>query len=321
MRSAAVVGAALATVIAQAGAFRHRPKGSRIRAGTVDLLYTFGAPSTGKPAIKNPQSTDGCFPGLRLWSSNRGAGDFGEDEVDIIPSLAHNLGYRHAYMDGVDLEVGEGKQYHKKCSEEHTTSPPGWAKAYLHASKTYIEEASKLDALAMNVSQIALKASYFHDEQEAARHASSSGWGLVQTAYNDDGATGDPQVAHLLQNPDNLECVITFQGKDSFQDWLTEDTAAPVDFCGLDEEVHKGFRNHLRRLVRTDAFQSRIRPYLKGCAKVIATGHSLGGAMAELFAACLARAPSRGAPGWDSDYQYLSWKVGDPTRMEYTKTV
>lgn len=324
MWSPVVLGVASALLlVVQVNAFRSRPKkqvAARSGDGQVDLLYTYGTPATGKPAIKHPTRSDGCFPGLRFWNTNHGAGLFNGDQVDIVAPLANIVGYRHAYMDGMELEIGEGKYYRHSCSEENTGGPSGLVKAYLHASATYIEEASKIDQLALNISKIGVRVSYMQDEQEAARHVNSFGWGLVHTAYHPGSIVGGPQVAHLLQDPDSLTCIVTFQGTDSIQDALQDVNAISVNFCGLEGQVHQGFRNHLRRIVKSDVFQDRIRPYLPGCAKVIAVGHSLGGAMAELFAACMASAPASGTPGWKSDFQYFTWKQGRSSRLPYIKT-
>lgn len=287
--------------------------------GKVDLLYTYGSPSSGKPPMRNPTTSDGCFPGRRFWLSNHGNASFGRDQVDIIPPLPNIVGYSHPFMDGVELEYGERKYIHHPCSEENTGGPPGRGKLYLHDSVMYREEASKVDQLASDVSQVGLAVSYQQDEQEAARYVSSRGWSLVHTAFHPGGIVGGPQVTHLVQHPDSLVCMVTFQGTSSSADWLTDANAISVDFCGLEGQVHKGFRDHLRRIVKSDVFQTRIRPYLPSCSQVIAVGHSLGGAMAELFTGCMATAPAPGTPGWESDFQYFTWTQGRASRLKYVK--
>jgi len=286
----------------------------------VDFLFTWGSPGSGKPGIKNRQRSDGCFPGIRFWNTERDASLLGFDEVDMIPALPNVVGYRHPYMDGVELEIGEGKNYEYPCSQNNTKGPRGRPKSSLHARVKYIEVSSKIDQLIFNVSKIGLEVSYEQDEQKVARHVSSFGWGLVHTAFHPGSIIGGPQVSHLIQDPDSLVCMVTFQGTDGFQDLMQDLNAFSVDFCGLEGQVHKGFRNQLRRIVQSEVFQDRIRPYLSSCSKVISVGHSLGGSMAELFAACAASAPAWGTPGWYSDYQHFTWKQGTASRLPYVQT-
>jgi hypothetical protein len=97
----------------------------------------------------------------------------------------------------------------------------------------------------------------------------------------------------------------------------------PSAFCGfLDERdeqhlqaghvfAHRGFRDQLLRVVQSSEYQANIRPLLSSCTTVMPVGHSLGGAMAELFAACVSRAPQRGQAGY-ADYAYIGWKYGRP---------
>jgi len=305
-------------------AYRVKPKKREVVSkegedGQVSLLYTYGCPSVAKPHMRNPRRADGCFPGRRFWASNHDASLFGNDEVDIVPPLPNIVGYRHPTMEGVDLDVGTGTQQVSRCSEQENAGPPGVIRSYLHAAATYSTEASKLDRVAKYVSQVGLDVSYKRNETEAAMHVSRLGWGLVHTAFHDGGLVGGPQASHLVQHPQTLECIVTFQGTDSTADWLADAQAISLPFCGLESEVHRGFRNHLRRIVKSSVFQERILPYLGSCSKVIATGHSLGGAMATLFTACMAQAPARGTKGWNDDYQYMWWKQQRASRLPYIK--
>jgi len=101
--------------------------------------------------------------------------------------------------------------------------------------------------------------------------------------------------------------------------------AKRVHFCGLVDEdekcsgwgtcetrhprgsfVHEGIKNRLLAIIQTDGFQSSIRPMLPLCSKVSVVGHALGGAVAEMFAACASKAPQPGQYGYD-DYKDMSW--------------
>jgi len=87
--------------------------------------------------------------------------------------------------------------------------------------------------------------------------------------------------------------------------WLVNLRFVPTKFCGI-PNVHKGFRNQVRRAIRSSSWAQQMRPALAACSKLYVAGHSLGGAQAQLVAACLQRAPARGEDGWE-DYKYLLW--------------
>jgi len=80
---------------------------------------------------------------------------------------------------------------------------------------------------------------------------------------------------------------------------------APASFCGI-PNVHRGFRNQVRRAIRSEMWKTEIQPKLAACSKLYVAGHSLGGGQAQLVAACLQRAPAKGEDGWQ-DYQHLRW--------------
>merc|ERR1712194_811493 len=141
--------------------------------------------------------------------------------------------------------------------------------------------------------------------ERAKLRANLLGWGLVHSAFAQSGfLVGGRHVQHLLQHPDTLECVITFQGTKSARDILANTQILARPWCSLpDTTVHRGMRNHLKRMVEGDDWQANIRPKLSSCSKVIAVGTSLGSAMAELFSAC-----ANFAPAQDTDFKHISWR-------------
>jgi len=109
--------------------------------------------------------------------------------------------------------------------------------------------------------------------------------------------------------------VLTFCGtdSDSFQDaasdWMTNLKAWSTKFCGFDG-VHSGFVGELKRIVGSQEYMSNIKPKLGGCAKVFTAGHSLGGAVAELFTACANREMQH--PDLE-EWRHIKWQGGQPT--------
>jgi len=286
----------------------------------VDELYTFGAPGVSSPGLKNPRRGDGCFAGLRAWTWSRAGFPASGYRIDAVVPLAGLFGYRHAWMRGAELDVTNKTVRFQDCSEAMTNSPTGSTAIGLHYPEQYRDAVRVLgDERATNMTILGTAFSYNRNPQEeVAAGVREYGWRLVGTGFDDgsDAITGGAQVSHLFQHPGSLECILTFQGSDSLLDWFGNIDVYQVSFCGLSERVHKGFRDHLRRIIRNPTWQQNVRSHLGRCRKVFATGHSLGGVRAELFTACTANAPSSGR-GYDEDYSFIGWQKKAPARLPY----
>jgi len=101
----------------------------------------------------------------------------------------------------------------------------------------------------------------------------------------------------LLSSEDKLqlyrrrgECSVVFEGTDESTDWLTNVNMVPWPSrkCG-GFWIHTGFRKELRRLTSAKEWP-KVQETLSGSecsAGIYAVGHSLGGAMASVFTACV----------------------------------
>ncbi|CAE7894670.1 unnamed protein product, partial [Symbiodinium microadriaticum] len=121
------------------------------------------------------------------------------------------------------------------------------------------------------------------------------GWNLVGYAESLPYANKGSLVqfhdhAALYQHPKSLECALVFEGSDrqDLSDWVYDADIKTSQFCGF-EDVHSGFRDKLLAMLRSDDYDQAIRAKLPFCSRVAATGHSMGGAQAELFTACANR--------------------------------
>jgi hypothetical protein len=301
---------ALVLSLATTTAFRtiHRKRAkvaSNKNSGRVDFLYTYGSPAGAKPPLRMRSASNGCFPGIRVVTvKNTGSGR----EMDKVPRFPRLVGYDSPMMDLVELDVDTGRQTKFPCSNRTVELPSEtmvWDHhdRFLYSGKMAVESDQRLK----EISVFACETSFMQNASDAAAQVVAQGWRLVGTANHNGGIiVGGPQVSHLIQNPRTSECVVTFQGSQSLGDWLANINFVPASFCGLQERVHRGFRDHLMRIVKTSAFQNNIRAKLPSCSKVTITGQSLGSALAELFTACVQEAPSSSSDS-RGDYSHIGW--------------
>jgi hypothetical protein len=227
------------------------------------------------------------------------------------------------------------------CEQSNITElPPGTIRTStaLHAQELYLETATaKQCELWTHLAAFANRKSYMTDPKSVASSVQQYGWRHVGWGFHDGSgsAIAGAQISHLIQHPETLECVVTFQGTSSWNDWVSNLAISATSFCGLTYEdetcggigtcsvrkprgsfVHWGFADRLMKVVQTDYWQSKVRANLHKCSKVYVTGHSLGGAQAELFTACAASAPKSGEFGYD-EYKHIGWTTGVASRCAY----
>merc|ERR1719215_520546 len=131
------------------------------------------------------------------------------------------------------------------------------------------------------------------------------GWKLVGKSVDIHGLDEDPVM--LVQDAASLDCAVVFTGTNDFGELTSSTTQYGTGYCGF-ENVHVGFRNELWTITG-QAWQPLL-PMLEQCNHVICVGHSLGGALCEVFSAC-----ANSGNLTDPDYQRLAWTPGTPALM------
>jgi len=274
--------------------------------GVLKNLYTFGAPKTAEHGLEDPLSADGCFSGLRIVNKVRKL----IHQVDIVPALLVLTRWRHTKVDAAFLYQDESAE-NRTCGWSGNTVE--WVFNFdLHKLDMYVERTARdLPELA-NMVNVALKISYIDNVGEAAAFIRERGFGLVGSGL----CTEFQEVSHLIQDPNTLDCWLTFEGSDNLMDWMYNLLAVKAPFCGLSQRVHKGFAQATNAMVMHPSFQANVRPKLGHCRSVEVLGHSLGGSLATLFNACAHNHVEPGAPGYD-EYKYYGFKKLETKRMEY----
>lgn len=330
-RVAATLAAAL---LACAVGFRVKPKrkseGTKAATrvpGQVTAMFPMAAPGSATPPLQNARGGP-CFPGYRSWTVRK---QWFGNEVDLATTVTGVLGYRHPYMSALELDLKKKVQNEFLCTPREGTETPNIPRGLpkiIHDWEFYADAHQGISDLLYNVSNVGIPTSYIYERAEAERMVSAYGWTIVGSAVDNGGSTYiGKQVSHLIQQPQTKECILTFQGSSSTQDWTANFNVKKTHFCGLsrasvacDDDgagcaaasagesfVHQGFRDALRAIVQNSAWQSDIKPKLGSCSKLYVTGHSLGGAQTELFTACVQKAPQPGEYGYEEDYKYIEF--------------
>jgi len=267
--------------------------------GRVSHMFTWGAPHPTNPMLTTKEG--GCFQGYRITN---GDDDWLLDDEDIVPTLLTFTSYNHPDVQTL-VVVPNGNGIYAKWACGKNPFRVTRASALLHMGDVYQENMAVLDSSyerAKVATRVGLKNSYVTSTSEIKANLRSEGWNLVGTA------SAGEDVSHLIQDPSSLRCILTFEGSDSFGDWVTDAQIIRKSFCGT-MWAHRGFTDELRRMVGSSSWQTHVRPKLGKCSAVDAVGHSLGGAVATLFTGCV---------DWQNgsdDYNLMSWNTQRATRM------
>jgi len=271
-------------------------------AGSVSHIFSFGAPHPSNPMLTT--KSGGCFNGYRVvaWRD-----DLFVDNEDIVPTLLSVALTKYDHPDLQTLNVEkEGSPVLSKWScganPYRFTNPD----VGLHDKGGYMEMVARLDSSywrLQEASAVGLANSYENNLNTVRSTAQAQGWNLVGTS------TSGEDVSHLFQDPSSLRCIISFEGSDSFNDFVADAEILRVRFCDLPQWIHTGFRKELMRMVEASSWQNNVRSKLGSCSSVDATGHSLGGATATLFTACVSY------QNGSDEYNKMSWTVGRAKRL------
>lgn len=291
----------------------------------VYAAYTFGAPGThsGRP-FSNNASPDGCFRGVRSYTE-----DLANHGVRKVDAAAMFIPYPHMLTNTLILRY-PGDSIYVPCngsSHGHPDWPlrrAGMVDSWdIHEEEQYYKRLQHVVLNGTDVSRqepfssarlfMSMAFRVYETDSKAgvrefyARDPSYARWkGVGGFVYED--PNGDRDKVVVGQNLETLDCVVIFEGTDTFSELFTSVVQHPTGYCGFDG-VHAGYRNELWTL-SGPLWQAYVKPKLGKCRRVTCTGHSLGGALCEIFAAC-----ANSGHVHDPDYQRLVWTVGSPEKM------
>lgn len=276
--------------------------------GRIANLISFAAPRTADPPLTGADGA--CLPGYRVvqYQTNRKTlfNPQGLDSEDGVPKLFSRLG-KHPHVTLLALHTNTDNALKGKwdCVDGPTESTR--SDLALHEWRDYVTNVERLDdsfARVKAAGKIGIFNSYDLDVVSVKSNLQGSGWNLVGRAvFRED-------VSHLMQEQNTKRCILTFEGSDSIEDWVKNFNVGKVTFCGI-PGVHGGFKAELMSMVNSEQYQQQIRPKLGKCKEVDVVGHSLGGAVASLFAACI-----EGQQISSSHYTNMSWHVSVPELMD-----
>jgi hypothetical protein len=310
---------------------RRRTRTRKENDGRVDYLLTIGAPATACPALTNFLTGD-CFNGKRIYNSQTIPASFCAMGYCVIPSykitdpvawIANVIGFEHPSMSGEEFfHNPEFRADQLTCEPTTSRSKPGIGMVSteslsLHSTATYVngvmrwvpkfkgvEPGATLEDIHIRLCE----ASYLSD-REIGKLARAVG-ARILARVKVRGSMGDEDSASLIQF-DNTDCTIVFRGSDATWDFVNNAAGGCTDYCGH-KCVHSGFVAELNGLVKSDDWQKKLKPKLSRCRLVKVAGHSLGGAMAEVFSMC-----ANSNSNTEEYMKYIRWKEETPSLMPW----
>ena len=115
------------------------------------------------------------------------------------------------------------------------------------------------------------------------------------------------------ENPSHRKCIISFMGSQQTVGDLTAflfTSGGTTGYCGRNG-VHIGVRDELWHITHDEKYQNTIKPALETCHEVTCAGHSLGGALCNVFVMCANTGEENldefDDQGMYDDYNSLAW--------------
>lgn len=185
-----------------------------------------------------------------------------------------------------------------------------WQKAELHELARYAEHIASLQAVYPSLVEAAVQALLasrlaYKSAEEAKIHFERDGWSLVASVQSKNAHLFGLVLKHVhLVRNSSPHCILAFMGTQFVRHWLRYSMPSvlrPMEiWCGI-PGVHTGFIRALVNLAKEASYQNEMKPELRRCKTVEATGHSLGGAGAALFEACVNEKLAEAAEGYSDD--------------------
>lgn len=295
----------------------HRSKSREEKVpAVISSMYTFGAPAVSRPAMPDLNQADHCFRGLRTYTENKLAG--GGRQVDAASMFD---AYAHPTISTLALDWGQDSFYQPCPGEAAWPKGGGAADWGLHSETHY---APRLQAVTIDGVKMATEEP-FKTANEMVTLAYKSydsvpntikemkeklpKWRLVARHVFEwsEGAYDDDPIL-VAQQVDTLECALVFTGTNHFGELGSSVKQHLTGYCGFDQ-VHAGYRDEVWQL-SDHAIWPQVTKKLAKCSGVRCVGHSLGGAMCDVFSSCI-----NSGRRDDPDYQKLIWYQDTPELM------
>ncbi|CAK9035491.1 DEAD-box ATP-dependent RNA helicase 40 [Durusdinium trenchii] len=292
---------------------------TRTRYGTVDEgIYTFGAPGTASRALPDLSHEDGCFAGLRVWAEDVLPGNTKQEDGAAISDQLD-----HPHVATLRLHDEQHDSHYKPCpgeQKEPFSTGNKFAEWRLHWEPIYKPRLGNVSLLGKKVAnQAPFSVAYGYNriaykQYDSTEHAKAhiqqrlgESWKIVArwTLVQGSASMYDEDPLMLVQDSETQRCVLAFAGINNYGNELATATDVRTsDFCGF-EGVHVGYRDELRRIMQF--VFPHVRPLMGKCSHVACTGHSMGGSLCDLFAAC-----ANSQRFEDPDFKAVSWLKETP---------
>jgi len=255
--------------------------------------------------LQDSRSEDGCFKGLRAYCENELSGGGKQADARVL-----NQNYfPHPKMNTLSLQWDKASQL-GNCKNGDSQWWPHhnimvYEDWYLHTAQNYADRLHALNKQYPN-SEIYEESALFVDfafsaeksRKEVQKMVKSKmpGWVLVEHVVLAD----EQEPAMLAQDQVSFDCVMVLPGNKA-----KRSQHYGTGFCGM-ENVHSGYRDYLVTSVESKNWQ-KIAEKLPQCRRVMCAGHSRGGSVCELFAACV-----NNGKQIDQDFRRMAWVQGVP---------